>query len=76
MFVGVGQRGASRSRGQTQVTKLSFAGGQASANLAQRLGMSQLTKEHGDELSPTTETSGMSLGVVPAHGRFKFKARD
>lgn len=29
-----------------------------------------------DELTPTTETPGMSLGVVLAHGRFKFKARD
>jgi hypothetical protein len=58
------------------MTKLSLAGGQASANFAQRLGMPQLAKEHGDELTPTTETSGMSLGVVLAHGRFKFKARD
>jgi hypothetical protein len=58
------------------MTKFSFAGGQASAYFAQRLGMSQLAKEHGDELPPTTETTGMSLGVVLAHGRFKFKARD
>jgi hypothetical protein len=36
----------------------------------------QLAKEHGDELSPTTETPGMSLGAVLTHGRFKFKARD
>jgi hypothetical protein len=38
--------------------------------------MSQLAKEHGDKLPPTTKTPGMSLGVVLVHGRFKFKARD
>jgi hypothetical protein len=38
--------------------------------------MPQLAKEHGDELPPTTEAPGMSLGAVLAHGRFKFKARD
>ena len=58
------------------MTKFSLAGGQAPTYFTQRLGMSQLAKEHGDELTPTTETSGMPLGVVLAHGRFKFKARD
>jgi hypothetical protein len=29
-----------------------------------------------DELPPATETPGMSLGAVLAHGRLKFKARD
>jgi hypothetical protein len=58
------------------MTKLSLASGQASANFAQRLGMTQLAKEHGDELPPTTETPGMSLGAVLAHGRCKFQARD
>src|SRR5665811_1795754 len=76
MFIGVGQSGASRSRGQTQMTKFSLTGGQAATNFAQRLGMSHLAKEHGDELTPTTEASGMPLGVVLAHGRFKLQARD
>jgi hypothetical protein len=58
------------------MSKLPFTGGQASAYFAQRLGMPQLAKEHGDELPPTTEAPGMSLGAVLAHGRFKFKARD
>jgi hypothetical protein len=58
------------------MTKFSLARGQAAAYFAQRLRMSQLAKEHGDKLPPTTKTPGMSLGVVLAHGRFKFKARD
>src|SRR5216683_4042820 len=72
MFVGIGQRGASRSGGQTQMPKFSFTRGQASADFTQGLGVPQLTKEHRDELAPTTETAGMPLGLVLAHGRFKL----
>jgi hypothetical protein len=38
--------------------------------------MSHLTKEHGDELAPTTETSGVPFSTVLADGRFEFQARD
>jgi hypothetical protein len=38
--------------------------------------VSQLAKEHRDELAPTTETAGMPLGLVLAHGRFKFETRN
>jgi hypothetical protein len=72
MFIRAGESGASRSREQNQVMEFPLAGGQASANFAQRLRMSQLTKEHGNELTPTTETSGMPISDVLAHGRFKF----
>src|SRR5437016_5768242 len=58
MFVGVGQRGASRSRWQTQVPKFPFTRGQASADFTQGLGVPQLTKKHGNELTPATETTG------------------
>src|ERR1700680_4879241 len=37
------------------MTKFTLASGQSSAYFAQRLGMSHLAKEHGDELTPTTE---------------------
>src|SRR5258706_11274264 len=76
MFVGVGQRGASRSRWQTQVPKFSFTRGQASAAFTQRLGVPQLTKKHGNELTPATETAGMTFRFVLAYRRFKFQARD
>jgi hypothetical protein len=58
------------------MAKFAFAGGQAAAYFAQRLGIPQLAKEHGNELPPTTETSGMPLSAVLAHGRFKFQTRD
>jgi hypothetical protein len=68
MLIGVGQGGARRSRGQPQMTKFPFAGSQTPTNFAQRLGVPQLTEEHGDELAPASETSSMTLRVVLAHG--------
>jgi hypothetical protein len=38
--------------------------------------MSGLAKEHGDELAPASDTSGVSFGSVLTHGRFKFQAGD
>jgi hypothetical protein len=52
--------------------KFPFTRGQASADFTQGLGVSQLTKEHRDELAPTTETAGMPLRLVLTHGRFKL----
>ena len=72
MFVGISQGGASRSGGQPQMTKFSFAGSQAPTDFPQGLGVPQLTKEHSDELAPTTEAAGMPLGLMKAHRRFKF----
>src|SRR6266576_1649452 len=68
MLIGVGQSGARRSRGQPQMTKFPFAGSQSPTNFAPRLGVPQLTEEHGDELAPASETSSMTLRVVLAHG--------
>jgi hypothetical protein len=56
--------------------QFSFAGGQASTDFTQGLGVPQLTKEHGDELAPTTETTSMPFGLVLAYRRFKFQSRD
>jgi hypothetical protein len=55
------------------MAKVSFAGGRAYTDFAQRLGVPQLTKEHGDELAPATETEGAPFGLVLAHGRFNSK---
>jgi len=76
MFVGIGQRGARRSRGQAQVPKFPFTRSQASADFTQGLGVPQLTKKHGNELTPATETTGMTFCFVPAYRRFKFQARN
>src|SRR5258708_14607098 len=46
MFVGVGQRGASRSRWQTQVPKFSFTRGQASADFTQDRKSTRLNSSH------------------------------
>jgi hypothetical protein len=56
--------------------KFSFAGSQAPTDFTQGLGVPQLTKEHSDELTPTTETPGMPLSALLAHGRFELQARD
>jgi hypothetical protein len=48
--------------GQSQVPQLALAGGQAAANLAQGLCLSQMTEQHGYELAPTTEPTGVALG--------------
>jgi hypothetical protein len=49
---------------------------QASANFPQRLGVPQLTKEHGHELAPTGETTRVPFGVVLAGGKFEFQTRN
>jgi hypothetical protein len=56
------------------VPQLAFAGSQAAADLAQRLGPSQVTEQHGHELPPATETAGMTLGSVFGDGLFKVVA--
>ena len=64
VFIGIGQSGAFGRIRQTQVPQLTFAGGQAATNLAQRLRPSQVTEQHGHELSPATEPASMTLGPV------------
>jgi hypothetical protein len=64
MFVGVGQGGTFGRVGQAEMPQLAFAGGQASANLAQRLRPVQVTEQHGHELPPTTKSAGVALGPV------------
>jgi hypothetical protein len=58
------------------MTKFPLAGGQSSTYFAQRLGMSHLAKEHGDEWPPATETSGAPFSVVLADSRFELLAGD
>jgi len=43
--------------GKAQVPKFPFTRGQASADFTQGLGVPQLTKKHGNELTPATETT-------------------
>jgi hypothetical protein len=55
--------------------QLAFAGRQAATDFAQGLGLSELAKQHGDELPPTGETPRMALCSMPTHQRLKLQAR-
>ena len=70
----MGQGGALGRIGQPQVPQLAFAGGQPATNLAQRLGPPQVAEEHGHELAPATEPSGMTLGPMLEDRLFKLVA--
>ena len=48
---------------------------QAAADLAQRVGLAELTKQHGHELAPAGEPAQVAVGVMLAHGLFEFEAR-
>src|SRR5260370_12369949 len=53
---------------------LAFAGGQHDADLAQRLRLPELAKQHGNELTPTGETTGVTFGGMLLHRAFKIMA--
>ena len=48
-------------------TKTPQAAAQAIADLAQRIGASQLTEQHGDELRPAGQALGVTLSGVLLH---------
>jgi len=60
MFVGVGQRERQEPLANPGA-KFFLHSRQASADFTQRLGVPQLTKKHGNELTPATETAGMTF---------------
>ena len=72
VFGGVGQGGALGRVGQAQMPQLAFTGGQAAANLAQRLRPAQMAEQHGHELPPASEAAGMTLGPVLGDGPLKL----
>jgi hypothetical protein len=44
--------------------QFALAAGQAVADFAQRIGVGQLTEQHGHELCPAGEAFGIALGLV------------
>jgi hypothetical protein len=56
--------------------QLPFATSQAATDLAQRMGSSQLAKQHGHELAPTRETPRVPLGLVFLDCLFELPARE
>ena len=67
MPVGVGQVGRARTPGDPEMHQFSHAAGEAGADLTERVGMSQLTKQHGSELRPAGEPFGVALALMPVH---------
>src|SRR5271165_5487039 len=63
MFVGIGQGGTRRRPAYVQMLQFALAGGQTVADLAQRFGITQLTKHHRYKLRPTVEAAGVALGL-------------
>ena len=64
MFIGIGQGGAARRFGDPNVDQPPQAAREAIADLAQRIGTSQLTEQHGDELRPAGKALGVTLSGV------------
>ncbi len=75
MLVRISQGRALGGVGQTQVTQLAFASGQAPADFAQRVRLPQLAKQHGDELAPAGEAARVPLGSVLPHQLLEFQTR-
>jgi hypothetical protein len=64
VLVGIGQGGTARRFGDPYVHQPPQAAAQAVADFAQRIGASQLTEQHGDELRPSGKALGVTLGGV------------
>src|ERR1039457_7048429 len=76
MLIGVGQGGSPGCHRHPQMLQLPLATRQAAANLAQRMRLSQLAKQHGPELAPTGETPRVSFSLVLLDRLFEIPARE
>src|ERR1019366_2095248 len=76
MLIGVGQRGSLGCHRHPQMLQLPLATRQAAANLAQRMRLSQLAKQHGHELAPTGETPRVPFSLVLLDRLFEIPARE
>ena len=66
MLVGIGQGRMTRSR-NAQMFQLPLAASKASGNLPEGMGATQLTKQHGDKLTPAGKSFGMTFGMAFFH---------
>jgi hypothetical protein len=64
VFVGVGQGGTAWRSGNPHMHQAPQATSQAVADLAQGIGASELTEQHGDELRPAGKALGVTLSGV------------
>ena len=56
-----------------QVLELAFGGGQPAADFAQRVGLAELTKQHGHELAAAAELVQVAVGVMLTHSLLEFQ---
>src|ERR1039458_10297645 len=75
-LIGVGQGGSPGCHRHPQMLQLPLATRQAAANLAQRMRLSQLAKQHGSELAPTGETPRVPFSLVLLDRLFEIPARE
>jgi len=64
VFVGIGKGGAARRPGNPYMHQPAQAAAQAVADLAQGIGASQLTEQHGHKLRPAGKALGITLRGV------------
>ena len=74
VFIRVGQGGAAGSS-DPKMFQLSLTTSETPGNLAEGMGSAQLTKKHGHELSPTSESSSMPLGFRLSDGLLELDSR-
>jgi len=75
MGVGVGQIGLAGAAPNAQMRQLAQTTRQAVADLTQRVGVGQLTREHRGELCPAREALGITFAVVLAHQLGELRAQ-
>jgi hypothetical protein len=74
VFVRVGEGGAIGG-GNAQVLQFALTTSEASGDLAEGMGSAQMTEEHGDELAPAGEPSGMAFGASLFDRLMEFRSR-
>jgi hypothetical protein len=62
VLIGIGQGGAIGGR-NAQVFQFAFTASQTAGNLSERMGSAQLAEEHGHQLTPASESPGMTFGL-------------
>jgi hypothetical protein len=72
VFVRVGEGGAVRG-GNAQVFQFALTTSETSDDFPEGMGSTQMTEEHGDELAPAGEPSGMAFRVGLLDGLLEFR---
>ena len=74
MFIGLRQSRTIRY-GHPEMLQLAFTAPESVRNFPQRMGSPQLIEQHGDELTPTGESSSMTLCPSPLEEPLKLPPR-